>query len=89
MKLTKKDKDLLSSWGYTERDFSQIEEAMRCDKTKYDLDGKPIGREKAIQLLGRLKYLAGISRSAFHWSAAQMTDDGREVGFDSRRLFKK
>ena len=88
MKLTKKDKDLLFSWGYTERDFPQIEEATRSTKTKYELDGKPIGRDEAIRLLGRMSYLAGLSRSSFHWSASQTTDDGREVQFDSSRLFK-
>jgi len=89
MKLTKKDKDLLFSWGYTERDFPQIEEATHSAKTRYELDGKPIGRDEAIRLLGRMAYLAGLSRSSFHWSASQMTDDGREVLFDSRRLFKE
>jgi len=88
MKLTEKDKDLLSSWGYTERDFPQIEEATYSTKTKYELEGKPIDREEAIRLLGRLTYLSGISRSAFHWSAARETDDGRVVLFDSSRLFK-
>ena len=88
MKLTKKDKDLLFSWGYTERDFPQIEEATRSAKTKYKLDGKPIGRAEAICLLGRLTYLSGIARSAFHWSAIRETDDGREILFDSSRLFK-
>ena len=87
MKFTKKDKNFLFSLGYTERDLPQIEEATHSTKTKYNLDGKPIGREEAIQLLGRQKYLTGISRSAFHWSAARMTDDGRTVMFDSSRLF--
>ncbi len=89
MKLTEKDKELLSSWGHTEQDFQQIEEAMYSRNTKYDLNGKPIGRDEAIRLLGRRAYLAGLSRSAFHWSASQMTDDGQEIGFDSSHLFRR
>ncbi len=88
MKLTKEDKDLLLSWGHTEQDLPQIKEATCSTKTKYELEGEPIDRDEAIRLLGRTAYLSGISRSAFHWSAARETDDGRVVYFDSSRLFK-
>lgn len=88
MKLTRKDKELLFSWGYTEQDFPQIEEATHSTKTKYELDGNPIDRAEVIRLLGRKAYLSGIARSAFHWSAMRETDDGRTIGFDSSRLFR-
>lgn len=87
-KLSKKDKAFLLGIGHTENDFTQIEAAMRHTNTCYELDGTQIGRAKAIKLLGREKYLAGISRSAFHWSAVQDTDDGRTVYFDSYNLFR-
>jgi len=88
MKLTKKDKDLLFSWGYTERDVQQIKEATCSRKTKYKMDGSPIDRAEAIRLLGRETYLSGIARSAFHYSAVRETDDGRVVHFDSYKLFR-
>lgn len=86
MKLTNKDKKILRSFGHSDSDFVQIEEA--AGKTKYDLEGKRISRAKVIELIGRKQFLAGLSRSAFHWSAAQLTDDGMEVGFDSSAYFR-
>lgn len=88
MKLTNQDKMLLRGMGHDDKDFPQIEEAMRKYYTTYDLDGETISREQAIALLGREAYLSGISRSAFHYTAARSTDDGRVVGFDSSKLFK-
>ena len=89
MGLTAKDRELLMSWGYEERDFQQIERATRKSNTSYTLGGTPIDREEAIQLLGRENYLSGIARSAFHGSAARETGDGGNVYFDSFRLFKR
>ena len=86
MKLTQEDKALLFEWGHTESDLDQIEEATR--KTTYEYHGKQIGRAEAINLLGRRAYLAGISRSAFHWSATPLTPQDEPVYFDSSRLFK-
>lgn len=88
MKLTKADKEMLLKWGHPECDFPQIEEAFKKSMTKYELGNKPISREKALSLLGQEKYLAGIARSAFHYTAAQLTPDGQEVGFDSSNLFQ-
>lgn len=81
MKLTKKDKNYLLSVGHLEDDFSQIEFAMQRKHTLYELEEKNISREEAIRLLGRERYLSGIGRSAFHFSAVQDTDDGRVVYF--------
>lgn len=88
MKLTKEDKRLLQSWGVEERNFAQIEEALNATKTKYELNGKPISRERAIELLGRKDYLSGIVRSAFHYTAARETQTGETVLFDSYNLFR-
>ncbi len=88
MRLRSEDKELLRSWGYEDRDFRQIEEALRGDKTTYMLDNRRISRGRAIELLGMRAFLAGITRSAFHWSAEQETADGKFVYFDSRKLFK-
>lgn len=86
MKLTQTDKALLLDMGHPESDFGQIEEATR--RTDYEYCGRQISREEAISLLGRRSYLAGIGRSAFHYSADQVTPDGKHVYFDSSRLFK-
>lgn len=89
MKLTAEDKRHLIEWGYSERDLDRIEEAMQRDKTTYEMGLCPISREEAITVLGRLEYLSGIARSAFHFSAARTASDGRVVIFDSSRLFRK
>lgn len=86
MELTQDDKALLLRWGYIECDLAKIEEATQ--RAIYKYCGKQISRDKAIRLLGRERYLSGISRSAFHYSAARRTDDGQVVYFDSSRLFK-
>lgn len=88
MKLSNDDKALLRSWGYEERDFRQIEEALRGDKTVYELENRRISRKQAIGLLGMRDFLSGVARSAFHWSSARETADGKVVYFDSRTFFK-
>lgn len=95
MKLTQDDKLILKEFGYEEKDFPQLERAVNSRITKYEYSKghgyEPITRERAIELLGRKKWLAGISRSAFHWSATQLIDDSNKfenVLFDSSRLFR-
>lgn len=88
MKLTKTDKKMLLDWRHTERDLPQIEEAFKKRNTKYNLSDKPISREEAVALLGQRKYLAGIARSAFHFTATQVTTDGKVICFDSSNLFR-
>lgn len=89
MKLIIEDIEMLLDWGFTKDDFPQIEEAMQKSKTKYIFNGKQISREEAIILLGERKYLAGISRSAFHFTACQEIAQGCYVYFDSTSLFRK
>ena len=88
MKLSLVDKTLLLRWGYQTADFPQIEAAMQSRNTKYTLDGHKISQATAIAVLGREQFLSGISRSAFHATAARETEDGKPVLFDSSRLFK-
>lgn len=88
MKLTKEDREWLMSLGHSECDLPQIEDALHAGRTTYSLDGRPISRAQTVQLLGRESYLAGISRSAFHYTAAQPTETGETVYFDSYRLLK-
>lgn len=86
MKLTQEDKAMLLDMGHPEGDLEQIEEATY--KTTYEYRGSRIGQKRALELLGRRSYLAGIGRSAFHFSAVQFTPQDEPIYFDSRRLFK-
>lgn len=88
MKLTNRDKEILSVWGYSGEDIIQIEEATR--KTVYELNGKErISYQEAIKLIGRKAFLSGICRSAFHWTASRYTKDKNDfVSFDSSKLFQ-
>jgi len=63
MKITKEEKMYLERCGYGRKDFAQIQEATRRDKTTYEMDGAPITRDEAVTRLGRLDYLSGIARS--------------------------
>lgn len=92
MKLTEKDKKYLQDLGHTPSDFSQIEAAARY--TTYERKGKEpgavyvsISQDEAVQLLGRDRFLSGLSRSAFHASAVRETDSGECIYFDSSKLF--
>lgn len=91
MRLTAADKKILLEWGFLEKDFQQIEEALQKSKTKYKLRDKPISREEAIRLLGQRLYLSGIARSAFHYTAVRavpMSISSETVYFDSSNLFR-
>lgn len=89
MKITKEDKMYLERCRFGRKDLAQIQEATRRDKTTYEMDGAPITREEAIARLGRLDYLSGIDRSAFHFTAMRTAADGKVILFDSSRLFGK
>ena len=86
MKLTKEDKELLTSWGYPDEDFAQIEIA--TSKTTYKMNEKKISLNKALEVLGRREYLSGIGRSAFHFTACRENEKGEIVHFDSSKLFE-
>lgn len=85
MKLTDMDKKIFNTLGHPEKDMEQIEKAIT--KTIYMLNDKEkISYREAIKVLGREKFLSGIGRSAFHWSALQ-TNGNHVVSFDSSKLF--
>lgn len=88
MKLTNEDKKLLISWGFLEKDFAQIQTAFGKRMTTYECGNVQIPREEALKVLGRERYLSGIARSAFHWSAVRDGEKGQEIYFNSSRLFK-
>ena len=95
MKLTNKDKEYLLSIGVKEDNFQQMEKA--CKYVKYEMFTKedesiviPITQEKAIEILGREKYLSGLQRCTFHSSAVRYNESETIfVLFDSYKFLKK
>ena len=51
MKITKEEKMYLERCGYGRKDFAQIQEATRRDKTTYEMDGAPIEQIRSLTLL--------------------------------------
>lgn len=83
--LTSDDVKLLKSWGYNKtEDLEQIQLAMLV--SDYRLNDKKIGIKKAVEVLGREKFLSSISRSAFHLSSTYNVDENY-VNFDSSVIF--
>lgn len=91
--LTKEHKEIISIFGYPERDFAQIEKALKyTDFELYDqikTEDEKITIEQAIEILGEELFLSGICRSAFHWSATRENEKGQKVYFNSSRLYKQ
>lgn len=93
-KLSEEDKTMLTEMGCLEEDFKQIEDSMKSRNTQYKVFGPGcsipivITRETAIRILGRRKWLSGLARSAFHYTAVRDSDDGRKVFFDSSRMHR-
>lgn len=86
-KLNKKDKKTLSYLGYPESDFEQIEIAINKCSYKNSKDTN-ITYTTAIRLLGKVDFLSGISRAAFHWTATRMNKEGKVVRFNCSSMFK-
>ena len=94
MKLDKVDKAYLEVCGFSESDFPQIEAAGR--RTRYSLASaangwkyQKITAKEAEKALGRKDFVSGLSRSAFHWSAVRVNENGDKVFFDSSSMFRK
>jgi len=92
MKLTPEDKLLLKNWGNSDIDIEQISDAIRCTTyTVYTGDsrrGRKISADTAVKMLGRREFLSGITRSAFHFTAVRTTNSGKQIYFNSRKLFE-
>lgn len=91
MKLNKRQQRMLSNNGFAEADFAQIERATYKRYTQYGAK-KQVGRqhalarltrEQVIRMLGVDEYIAGISRSAFHATAAKQTPSGWTIIFNT------
>jgi hypothetical protein len=94
-KITKTDKKILQDMGCIKEDFKQIEEAANVGDFIYtSYQNKPytknITHNEAIKLLGREKFLSGLLRSAFHFSAIRYIKEENKdiyIYFDMKKLF--
>lgn len=77
IKLTKRDKETLKKLGYLKCEISYIEEDSYFYKT---FDGEHITEEQVIKLLGRERWLSGISRARFHSDATCSSRTNRNKG---------
>lgn len=99
LKLSEEDIAKLKSWGESDKDIPQIEEALSITKfTVSDvIDGqvdmnaeKEITAQEARDILGDERFLSGLDRSAFHWNSGRYNaDETKYVSFDSSALFKE
>ena len=67
MMLTKKEKEILINFGYSENDIKQIER-LKYKFTIYN-DNERITCKKARELIKLEDFLSGIARAAFHCTA--------------------
>lgn len=86
MRLSEQEKQGLIQSGYRKTELRQIE--LASSRTRYECGNIEITADEALDILGREKFINGLSRSAFHWSAVQSSEDGRNVYFDSSYLFR-
>lgn len=90
--LSTSDIQTLKKWGYSDDDLLQIDEAIT--HTDYYIADEEtqseskISYRKARELLGNEQFLSGISRSAFHWTAAREYEPSSSIAFDSSKMFK-
>ena len=84
--LSEQDVEILKMFNYSNSDIIQIDKAVT--KARYTLDNKRISHKEARVILGDVKFLSGIARSAFHFTAVRETNDNKLILFDSSRLFK-
>ena len=93
MKLTKKDKEYLSSkLDVTSEDLKIIEKVSA--KTIYKLyepkdskKGKRISFKKVCEYLGRERALTALRRSVFHWTCSRETENVY-ISFDSSKYYR-
>ena len=94
--LTEEDAQELLDIGVSEDDIYQIKQVAKIVKLGYDWnyengtsEGGPISASEAIGIIGKHKFLCGLDRCAFHWTATQSNDDGTVViYYDASEYFK-
>ena len=84
--LSEQDIKVLKALNYSNSDIIQIDKSVT--KTNYTLDNKRISHKEARIILGNDKFLSGIARSAFHFTAAREANNKKLILFNSSKLFK-
>jgi hypothetical protein len=90
-KLNQQHQEIILNFGYPKEDLKQIEAALKCTDFEILTEGKEDEKttiEKAVEILGEEKFLSGMCRSAFHYSAIREGKNGIKIYFNSSRLFK-
>lgn len=88
--LNRDDRLALQGKGFSAKDIGEIDFVARRTKYYLLLGGdarKRISMTEAIDVLGRERWLSGLSRSTFHWTSVRSSDDGEEVLFDSTEAY--
>ena len=88
--LTKEDRELLQSMGYSRNDVIQINYVVtRVEIRRVDGNTpQAISSEDAKALLGQKLFLSGLGRSSFHYTATRTTPEGISVQLDATHVFK-
>lgn len=91
-KLTEEDKKILLDIGNQTRHFRQIQSATNKGSIFLinQYGERKINYQKAIEILGRTAFLAGVSRAAFHRDCVKLIDDKNEkeyIYFNFKKYF--
>ena len=79
MKFTEADKAYLIRIGNGERHLPQIEEATQV--VRLTKNGRRISSKRAIEEIGRNKFLSAMSRCAYHQTASRRTPTEETIEF--------
>lgn len=88
--LTKEDRRCLIDLGYSASDITEINYAARKTIIRKDDGGKTsdITPDEARAILGQKKFLSGLGRSSFHWTATREGPGGVLIHFDSTPAYQ-
>lgn len=89
MKLTQKDKKLLTAAGYLEKDFNQIEKACKFCKIEKGVKNERITHKNFIKTWGREVFILRLARAAFHFSASYTPEKNIFYIFDCWSLLNE
>ena len=94
--LTREDVQELLDIGVSEDDIYQIKQVAKIVKLRYEWryengtsESGPISASEAIGIIGKHRFLCGLDRCAFHYSATQTNEDASVViYYDAFEYFK-
>lgn len=89
MRLTQKDKRLLTAHGYTIEDFPQIERACGVCKITKGAKDERITHKNFIKDWEKNTFILTVARAAFHYSCSYIPEKNIYFIFDCYKLFEK